>query len=175
MHEGFFRTHLPRSERSNAMSHLLIALSLSLHSLATVIFIGYYVLLALIYLPALQDSSQNGCGATISAISKRGRPWLYGSLLVFAITGFYLMLVDPSYGGIGNFLNPWSILMLVKHVLILGMVGMGFWFNAVRRVGPLASSSASGAQAVTRFRLYVRSMAASGVGVLLLTALAQSQ
>jgi uncharacterized membrane protein len=157
------------------MSQLLIVFSVWLHSLATVIFIGYYVLLALIYLPALQDGKQNVCGATISAISKRGRPWLYGSLLVFAITGVYLMLVDPSYRGVGNFLNPWSILMLIKHVLVLGMVGMGFWFNAVRRVGPLASSSTSASQALTRFRLYVNSMAVSGVGVLLLTALAQAQ
>jgi uncharacterized membrane protein len=157
------------------MSQLLIVFSVWLHSLATVIFIGYYVLLAVIYLPALQEGSHNASGETISAISKRGRPWLYGSLLVFAITGAYLMLVDPSYRGVGNFLNPWSILMLVKHLLMLGMVGMGFWFNAVRRVGPLASSSTSAAQALTRFRLYVNSMAVSGVGVLLLTALAQTQ
>ena len=40
------------------MSPVLVALSLWLHAVATVVFIGYYVLLALIYLPALQDGPQ---------------------------------------------------------------------------------------------------------------------
>ncbi len=157
------------------MPQLLIGLSVWLHSLATVIFIGYYVLLAVIYLPALQEGAQNACGAALSAISKRSRPWLYGSLLVFALTGLYLMLVDPSYLGIGNFRNPWSILMVVKHILILGMIAIGFWFNAVWRVGPLASSNTGAAQAIARFRLYGNAMAVSGVAVLLLTAFAQAQ
>ncbi len=63
--------------------------------------------------------------------------------------------------------------MLVKHLLILGMIGMGFWFNAILRVGPMMSSNSGAEQATRRFRLYVNSMAMSGLLVLLLTAIAQ--
>lgn len=157
------------------MSQLLVVSCVWLHGLATVVFIGHYLLLALIYLPALQDGPQDARGTILSSISKRSRRWLYISLLVFAVTGFYLMIADPSYLGIGKFSNPWSIAMLVKHIVILVMMGMGFWYNAILRIGPQASSNSGAAQAVTSFRRYANAMAASGAAVLLLTALAQAQ
>lgn len=153
------------------MSQILIALSVWLHSLATVILIGHYLLLALLYLPVLGDAG----GTFLSEISKRSRVWLYVSMIIFLLTGIYLMFVDPYYLGIGDFGNPWSILMLVKHILILGMLGMGAWFNAIMRVGPLMSSNSGAAQALVRFRQYSNLMAITGVLVLLLTAISQVQ
>jgi len=157
------------------MSQVLIALSFWLHSLATVVFIGHYLLLGLIYLPALSRAGAvDNSGPILSALSKRSRSWLYASLLVFAVTGIYITFVDPNYRGIGNFSNPWALLMLVKHILIVGMIAAGFWFNAILRVGPLMSSNNPG-QALVRFRNYVNGMAVMGVLVLLLTALSQVQ
>jgi hypothetical protein len=63
--------------------------------------------------------------------------------------------------------------MLVKHLLILGMLAIGFWFNAILRTGPMLSSNTGADLAIGRFRLYVNLMAISGVLVLLLTAIAQ--
>ena len=151
------------------MIPILISLSYWLHALATVVFIGHFVLLATIYLPALA-----GNPVVLSAISKSSRWWLYASMLIFTITGVYLTFVDSSYLGIGNFSNFWGVVMLVKHLLIVGMVGMGFWFNAILRVGPLMSSNSGAAQALDRFRWYVNAMAVCGALVLLLTALAQA-
>lgn len=150
------------------MAQTLIILSYWLHILATVIFIGHFVLLAGLYIPALPNQ-----GAALSRISKRSRIWMYASLLVFAITGVYLTFVDPNYMGIGNFNNFWAIMMLVKHILILVMIALGFWYNAILRVGPMMSSSNSADAAISRFRKYVNAMAICGVLVLLLTALAQ--
>jgi uncharacterized membrane protein len=157
------------------MSPILIAISVWLHAMATVVFIGYYVLLALIYLPALEDGLQESRGATITRISSHSRVWLYVSLGIFAISGAYLTLVDPDYLGLGNFSNPWTILMLAKHIVILTMVGMGFWFNAILHVGPLATSNTGAQQAIVRFHSYVNWMAGCGVAVLLLTAMAQAR
>jgi len=152
------------------MTPILIALSYWLHALATVVFVGHFVLLAVIYLPALAENP-----AALSAISKPSRWWLYASMLVFAITGVYLMFVDSNYLGIGKFNNFWSVMMLIKHLLLVGMIGMGFWFNAILRVGPLLSSNTGVVQALGRFRRYVNTMAICGVLVLLLTALAQME
>lgn len=149
------------------MTQLLISLSYWLHALATVVFIGYFVLLAGVYLPALSKN-----GTALSEISKRSRLWLYASLIIFMITGIYLTFIDPNYQGIGNFSNFWAVMMLVKHILIVGMIGMGFWYNAILRVGPVMSSN-NPEQAIVRFRNYVNVMAVCGVLVLLLTALAQ--
>ena len=156
------------------MSQFLVASSVWLHGLSTVIFVGYYVLLSLVYLPALDDGPETARGPIIAATSKRSRNWLYASLLVFAVTGTHLMLVDPGYLGFGNFFgNIWSILISIKHLLIAAMVGMGFWFNAIWRVGPMASSNTQAAQAALRFRTHAKWMAVCGVLVLLLTAFAQ--
>jgi uncharacterized membrane protein len=153
------------------MSQILFSLSNWLHALATVVMIGHYLLLTLIYLPVL--AKENSGGIILSAISKHSRVWIYGSLIVFAVTGAYMTVVDPNYLGIGNFGNLWGILMLVKHILIVGMILMGFWYNAILRVGPLMSSNTGVDQAIARFGLYSKLMAVSGVLVLLLTAIAQ--
>jgi uncharacterized membrane protein len=153
------------------MSQILFSLSSWLHAVATIVLIGHFLLLTLIYLPVLAKESSGG--VILSAISKRSRIWMYASLCIFAITGIHLTFVDPNYLGVGDFGNPWSILMLVKHLLILGMIVMGFWFNAILRVGPLMSSNTGMEQAITRFGLYSKLMAVSGVLILLLTALAQ--
>ena len=154
------------------MTTILIALSYWTHALATVIFIGHFLLLSLIYLPVL---SKDGNGLALSEISKRSRPWLYASMTILAITGTYLTIADPNYLGLGNFGNFWGVMMLVKHLLIVGMLLMGFWFNAIMRVGPLMSSNTGAAQAIARFHWYNNAMALSGVLVLLLTALAQME
>lgn len=153
---------------------MLVDLSTWLHSLASVIFIGYYLLFGLIILPALGTLPENVRGAITSAVSKRSQAWLYTSLGVFALTGLHLMLVNTNYLGLGKFGNPWSILMLIKHTVVFGMLGIGFWFNAVLRVGPLASSNTGAAQALVRFRTYINMMAVLGAAVLLLTAVAQA-
>lgn len=151
------------------MTPILIALSYWLHTLATVVFIGHFVLLTMIYIPALAATP-----TALSAISKQSRKWMYISLLVFTITGLYLTIIDPDYLGIGKFNNIWSVMMLIKHLLIVVMIAMGFWFNVILRVGPLMSSNTGAEQALTRFHGYVSAMAICGALVLLLTALAQA-
>ena len=153
------------------MNQFLIALAVWLHALATAVFIGYFLLLAVVLLPALGENN----GMILSKISKRSRLWMYTSLVIFIVTGIYLTLTDPSYLGLARFDNLWAILMLVKHVLVLAMIVIGFWFNAILRVGPLLSSNRGAAQAHSSFRLYVNLMATCGVLVLLLTAFAQVQ
>ena len=151
------------------MSPILIALSVWLHAVATIILIGHYFLLSVIYLPVLEK----GGGDFLSQISKRSRPWMYASLVTFMVTGIYLMFADPNYLGVGDFGNFWSVMMLVKHLLIVGMIGLGFWYNAYLRVGPMMASSNNADLGIRRFRLYSNLMAIFGVLVLLLRALAQ--
>lgn len=151
------------------MSQFLTALSIWLHAVGTTVLIGHYLLLSVIYLPVLEQ----GGGTFLSAISRRSRPWMYGSLGVFLVTGVYLMFVDPNYLGVGDFGNVWSVMMLIKHLLIVGMIGLGFWYNGFLRVGPMMASNNNAELGVRRFRRYSSLMAISGVIVLLLTALAQ--
>lgn len=150
-------------------SSILIVISIWLHNIGTIVLIGHYLLLSLLYIPVLKNEK----ATILSEISNRSRPWLYVSLFIFALTGTYLTFADPNYLGFANFGNAWGILMLIKHLLIVGMIAMGFWFNAILRVGPMMRSNNGAEQAMRRFRLYANLMAISGMLVLLLTALAQ--
>ena len=157
------------------MNQVLVPLSTWLHALATVVFIGHFVLLAVLYLPSLSaHGGASVAGPVLSGVSKRSRPWLYASLIVFMVTGIVLMIVDPNYKGVGNFGNFWAVMMLVKHILIVVMIALGFWYNAILRVGPMMNSN-SPEITIARFRNYVNAMAVCGVLVLLLTALSQAQ
>jgi uncharacterized membrane protein len=158
-------------ERNFTMSQIIFSLSTWLHTIATLLLIGHYLLLSLIYLPVL--AKEEAGGIILSAISKRSRVWMYLSLAIFAITGIYLMLIDPNYLGFGDFGNTWGVIMLTKHILIGGMIVIGFWFNAIQRVGPMMSSNNNAEQAIARFSLYSKLMAALGMVILFLTALAQ--
>ena len=155
------------------MSQFLFSLFTWLHAIATVVFIGHPLLLTAVYLPAFARQKAEIAGPILSDVSKRSRAWMYASLLIFIVTGIYLMLVDPNYLGIGNFANPWSIAMLLKHILIFAMIGLGFFYNAILRVGPMMSSNNGADTAIARFGLYCRLMAWCGALVLLLTAFAQ--
>lgn len=121
----------------------------------------------------MNDKPDIPVGAILDGFSKRSRAWMYIALLIFMVTGIHLMLVDSYYLGVGNFGNAWSIQMLVKHVLILGMIAAGFWFIVNLRVGPMLSSNTRVSQAFNRFRLYVSGLADCGSLILLLTATSQ--
>jgi uncharacterized membrane protein len=73
------------------MSQIFIGLSVWLHSLATVVLIGHFLLLSLLYLPVLAVKNVS----VLSEISKRSRAWLYLSLLIFMITGRILHSLTP--------------------------------------------------------------------------------
>jgi uncharacterized membrane protein len=154
------------------MTTFLMATANALHTLASMIFVGYYLLLTLICLPALAGPETGG-GAALGKISTRSRPWLYASIIIFALTGVYLTLADASYLGIGQFSNPWAVLMLVKHILILAMLAIGFWYNFIQRVGQNLRSYPSDAQKLANFRRYCLAMTVCGVLVVILTAVAQ--
>ena len=155
------------------MSQITFSLFTWLHAVATVLFIGHYLLFVLIYLPAFGKQKPEVAGPILSEVSKCSRVWMYSSLVIFMVTGIYLMIVDPNYLGIGNFGNVWGIVMLIKHILIVAMIAMGFFYNVILRVGPLMNSNTGAEQAIARFGLYSKWMAICGVLVLLLTALAQ--
>jgi uncharacterized membrane protein len=153
----------------------LFPLSYWLHALATAVLIGHYLLFALIYLPVFKNYQADPVSGTIlSEISNRSRGWLYTALGIFIITGIYLMVTNPNYLGFGNFGNTWGVLMLIKHLIVVGMLIVGFWFNAIKRVGPAVKTDPDAAQALASFSLYTKLMAVTGILVLLLTAITQS-
>ncbi len=154
------------------MSTVLIGLSTWLHTLATVVFVGHYVFLTLIYLPVLERRS--GCDElrqVLEQVSHRLQPYFGGSLLVFLATGTYLMLINQDYLGLGNFFaNTWSILIVAKHVLVLGFLMLAIYSDRaiLTKIGDKQP------QFLSQFRLALRANTLLGLLILLFTSAAQA-
>jgi uncharacterized membrane protein len=154
------------------MTTFLIALSTWLHALATIVMIGYYLFTSLIFLPIFERQMQaNALRILLEQISARLRPYFGGSLLIFMITGTYLMLINEAYLGLGNFFaNPWSILIVVKHVLVLAFLALAIYSERVFLVQVCDEKP----EALNKFRLALNINMFLGMFTLLLTSIAQA-
>lgn len=154
------------------MSTILIALSTWLHALATIVFIGYYLFTSLIYLPVLERHMRaNALRDLLEQVSARLRPFFGGSLLIFLVTGTHLMLINNNYLGLGNFFaNPWSILMVTKHVLVLAFLALAI-FSERAFLGQISDQKP---EALKQFRWALSINMILGVVILSLTSIAQA-
>ena len=154
------------------MSIFLVAFSTWLHALATVVFIGYYLFTCLIYLPVFERQMRpNALRELLEQISARLRPLFGGSLLIFLITGTHLMLVNKNYLGLGNFFgNPWSALIVIKHVLVLPFLVLAV-FSERAFLGQISDQKP---EALKQFRRALNINLILGVVILLLTSIAQA-
>lgn len=154
------------------MSTNLVALSTWLHALATIVMIGYFVFASLIYLPVFERQMQaNALRDLLEKVSARLRPFFGGSLLIFLVTGTHLMLINKNYLGLGNFFaNPWSILMVSKHVLVLAFLALAI-FSERAFLGQISDKKP---EALRQFRWALNINMILGVMILLLTSIAQA-
>jgi uncharacterized membrane protein len=148
------------------MIDLLIVVCNWLHTLATVVLVGHYCLLALVYWPLV--AGPGGAGL-LPSVAERARPYLSAAVLVFIATGTYLMLMDDQYLGLGAIGNTWSWLLIIKHVLVLALIALAIY--ADRTLAPLAAADPA---ARSRYRLMLLAWLVGGVGVLLMTAIMQT-
>ena len=147
------------------------------HSCGTVILLGYYAVLGLVVVPVLRRAVDGPTlGRLIPAIERRARPLILACIGVFLVTGSYLLITDQRFLGLGHaFGNSWSILIMVKHVLVIGLVGIGVYIDllVVPDVANPASEAARTA-AMGRLARSTAAMTALGAVVLILTAAAQA-
>jgi uncharacterized membrane protein len=94
---------------------------------ATIVWIGGLVILTVLVLPAARRTVADHAAllAFTSRLRRRFMPLTHLSLAVLILTGMFQMVGDPNYKGFLEFSNTWSIAMLLKHVSIIGMVGVG--------------------------------------------------
>jgi uncharacterized membrane protein len=153
------------------MSTLLIALSTWLHVLATIVMIGYFVFAGWIYLPIFERRMKsNDLRELLEQVSTRLRPYFGGSLLIFLVTGFHLTLINENYLGLGNiFGNPWSVLIVVKHLLVLVFLVLAIYSERAF----LGQISDQKPKALIQYRRALNINTVLGLAILLLTSIAQ--
>ena len=146
-----------------------------LHLLATVTLLGYSASLAVVFVPVLRRTLPTAqLTDTLAAVERRALPIVIGSLAIFLATGIYLMGVDPRYAGAGTIGSTWTTVLLVKHLAVIAMVGVGLILDALIVRAAAAADEAARALALGRLTFGLGGMAVLGSFVLLATAVAQT-
>jgi len=154
------------------MSTILVALSTWLHTLATVVFIGHYLFISQVYLPVFERQAQgDALRGLLEKVSSRLRPYFGGSLLIFIVTGTYLMMINEQYLGLGHFFeNAWSALIVIKHFILLVFFALAIYSERVI----MAKISDEQPRALKQFRMALGINTLIGILIILLTTVAQT-
>jgi uncharacterized membrane protein len=154
---------------------VLQLLAIWLHTVAFVIAWGYYGILGRIILPALERSLDRPAATrTLVALEGRALPLVLLSVVLFFMTGSYLLIANSHYAGLGDFLaNTWTTLMLLKHLVVVGLIVLGVAVDLLIRSADEARDDAAATTALHRLRLAAEGATGLGALVVLLTAAAQ--
>lgn len=109
------------------MSSASLALSLFVHIVSTVIWIGGLLITMLLVWPAVTRSLAEAptLYSLLLDLRKRFYPISNLCLVALIVTGLFQMTANEFYDGLLNFDNTWSQVMLAKHILIVFMALAG--------------------------------------------------
>ena len=164
----------------------LLAFSFFLHLIATVVWIGGLVTMALVVWPGLRRAlgDDEALARAAEAIDKRFKPLANLSLIVLILTGLVQMNANENYKGFLSFDNLWAQAILLKHAAIIGMIAVGALLQfgvqpALQRNAMLVAAGASHEQEAAALRQRMARLGRVnlilGVIVLVLTAIARVQ
>ena len=167
-------------------SPVILTISYLLHIVATVVWIGGLVTMALIIQPLalklLPDQAE--LAHLLAAIHKRFQPLANLSLIVLVLTGMVQLVANKNYKGLLAVNNAWAQAILLKHLTVAVMIGVAAYMTfsiepALRRNALLAANGIEDGAAAARLRAQqarlTRINLICSLIVLIFTAIARAQ
>lgn len=114
---------------------IVFALVTFVHNLCTAIWIGGLLTLGLSVLPAARSVLGMGpqTKKLMHAIQERLSRLVYASIVGLIATGMLLSRRNLAFTGLFSFANPYSTVLSLKHILVIGMVALALlrslWFS----------------------------------------------
>lgn len=103
---------------------LLVGISNTVHIAATVVWIGWSLLLVAVIAPQVTVAYAPAGDGWLASAVRRLSPLASLALAVLAVTGMYQLVANPNYVDLLALTNTWSRLIFVKHLAVLGNVGL---------------------------------------------------
>ncbi len=103
----------------------VLSLNYWFHLVATVVWLGSLATMVLIARPGLRrvlGEDSHLFNLISDSLERRSRPLANVSLMILLITGMIQMSGDSHYEGFLAIRSIWSMSLLAKHILVLGMI-----------------------------------------------------
>lgn len=113
------------------MTEVILATSYWIHLITTAIWIGGIYFILFIAIPSAKNVLGGEAGKLMGEISKRFTPIANYSILLLFITGVALTGLNKQFSGVGIFENKWTLILAIKHIIVLGMVVIHFYRGLV--------------------------------------------
>src|ERR1035437_5747621 len=126
-----------------------------LHLVAVVVWIGAMTANMFVVLPsAAATLPPPVMGKFMGALMKRFRVIAYSCIVTLIVTGFLMMIQNADYLGLLKVQNGWTIVLLVKHIVIAVLVILAIYSFEVLapQVGKMAAKGPSPELAVMQAR-----------------------
>jgi uncharacterized membrane protein len=167
-------------------SPIILTGSYLLHLIATVVWIGGLVIIALVIQPIASRTvtDKAALGQLFDAIHKRFQPLANLSLIVLVLTGMVQMVASKFYKGFLAIDNPWSQAILLKHLAVGLMIVLAAVMTysiepAMRRNAFMAANDLADEKVAARLRKQqarlTRLNLVFSILVLIFTAIARAQ
>lgn len=120
---------------------IVFVLASFFHNLFTAIWMGGLIVTVISILPAVKETLGSGpqVKKVMMAFQKRQSVWVYISMAGLIVTGLMLSNRNPEFEHLFGFGNTYSVLLSVKHILVLILIGSTLYRTLVlgRAQGPL--------------------------------------
>ena len=125
---------------------LVFAFMSFLHELFTVIWMGGLIVTVLSYLPALKETLEPGQAVkkVMDAFLKHQSKWVYISMGGLILTGLLISKRSPEFAQLFGFGNAFSIVLSIKHMLVILMIGTTLYRSLIVNNPNAASSPKKG-------------------------------
>ena len=110
------------------MDNHIIAVVSWIHLIAVVTWLGLIINSALVFLPVMRKLDLAGMRAMFPAFHKKIVVLSIIAVIILAIAGIILTVTNGTDAGPAHlFANPWSTLIVSKHILVGAMVVLQAW------------------------------------------------
>ncbi len=113
------------------MQGLILTTIYWFHLIATVTWIGGITFILFIVIPSAKQVLGAEAGRLMGEVSKRFTPLANYCIILLVITGIVMTGLNKQFSGVETFKNNWTLILTVKHILVLGMIVIHFYRGLV--------------------------------------------
>ncbi len=118
------------------MNPILLTLIRFLHDFFTVVWFGGLFASAISFMPAVRLVHREEPAKRqqiMTTYNQKQSRWVIASMVILIVTGLILSKQNPHFVRLFSFANTYSVVLSLKHLLILALIGLSLYNGSLMR------------------------------------------